>query len=221
MGRKRLKRYQEVRAYPNYTEVAVRNKAPFLIDKVWNPDSFEKNQEITLEVGCGRGEYTLALAARYPGRNFLGVDIKGDRICLGARSAMEKKLKNVFFTNIQVDHLPFYLPENSISQIWIPFPDPQPGNEDGRMRLTSERFLNIYKHLLRPGSDLHFKTDDSDLYDFSLESLCKYNAVIKRTEPDLHHSAISDFELMNIKTTYENRYISDGKRIKYIHFSLT
>jgi len=123
--------------------------------------------------------------------------------------------------NIQIDHLPYFLPKQSISEIWIPFPDPQHGNEDGRMRLTSERFLDVYRYLLNPGALCHLKTDDDLLYEYTLEKLQQTHAEIVRFEPDLHNGSVSDHELIHIKTTYEKRYLDEGKKIKYIQFRLT
>lgn len=219
MGRKRLVRYSRVDTFANFVRVGIAGKAPFGIDKAWDPSIFVKQQPITLELGCGRGEYTLNLARRFPDRNFIGIDNKSDRICVGARIAVEEDLPNVAFVKIQIEHLAYFFPENVISEAWIPFPDPHLGNENGKKRLTSERYLNLYRRLLMPGGTVHLKTDDPTLYHFSRESITANAAKLLRSTDDLYASAYDEEVLRSIQTTYEKRYLSESKTIKYINFA--
>ncbi len=219
MGRKKNKRYSEVLELPNFIKVSVAQRSPLRIDKIWEPTCFAREQEITLELGCGRGEYTLNLARRFPHRNFIGIDFKSDRICVGAQKAMDEKLDNVLFMKIQIEHIQAFFPENTISEAWIPFPDPHLGNENGKKRLTSERFLNIYRALLKPEGSIHLKTDDPTMYAFSRESVLANSARLLRDTDDLYDSPYDDHELRVIQTTYEKRYLAESKTIKYLNFA--
>ena len=219
MGRKRLVRYARVDTLPNFVRVGIAGKAPFGIDKAWDPSIFAEEQPITLELGCGRGEYTLSLARRFPERNFIGIDNKSDRICVGARQAAEEGLANAAFVKCQVEHLTFFFPESCIAEAWIPFPDPHLGQENGKRRLTSGRFLDIYRRLLIPSGTVHLKTDDPTLYHFSRESVIGNAAKLLRSTDDLYASEYDDAVLREIQTTYEKRYLAADKTIKYLSFS--
>ena len=219
MGRQRSVRYAKIGSFPNFVRVGIAGTEPFGIDRAWDPSLFVNDQPITLELGCGKGEYTLNLARRFPKRNFIGIDNKSDRIYVGARRTARENLTNAVFVKIQIEHLIHFFPENIVSEAWIPFPDPHVGSIKGKRRLTSGRFLDIYRQLMKPSGTVHLKTDDPTLYHFSKKSIADNSARLLRATDDLYASEYLDDELRNIQTTYEKRYLSQSKTIKYINFS--
>lgn len=184
-------------------------------------DFFGNEHPIVFELGCGRGEYTIGLARRFPDINYVGVDVKGARIWKGSSIAEEENLDNVAFLRIRILEIEKYVQENELSEIWITFPDPRPKKRDIKRRLTSERFMDIYKKLLKPNGIVHFKTDDEPLFDFTLE-LLKHRQDIDKLEytKDYHASKYSE-ELPDIVTKYEHQFMQEGIKIKYLRFSFS
>lgn len=219
MARSKLQKFAEVEIFANVITTSVVNKNPVEIDEKWPMDFFPKKQDVTLELGCGKGDYTISLARKYPDRNFIGIDIKTDRLWFGAKTAIDENLKNVAFVKLQIEHIPYFFPENFVSEAWIPFPDPHANKMNGKRRLTSDRFLNIYRKLLKDDGSIHFKTDDDELYHFSKESIESNSAKIVKATDNLYESSYAADEHLVIKTTYEKRYLAESKTIKYIHFS--
>jgi len=185
----------------------------------WNLSFFKNNNPITLELGCGKGEYVVELAQEFPKRNFIGVDIKGDRLYIGALQALEKKLANTAFLRTYVQFIAKFFDKNEIEEIWITFPDPYHSDTKKRKRLTSPFFLDIYRKIMKPNGVIHLKTDDEKLYRYTLEVLGQEAVQILHSTDDLYdQSNRNDFS--SITTTYEKRHIADGKKIKYIRFRL-
>jgi len=211
MPRKKLKRIAEISSFDNVFEDAPDWKGN------WSQTCFGNNRPITLELACGKGEYTLGLAQRFPDRNFIGVDRKGDRIWKGARIALEQNLKNVIFLRTDVEQIIDLFGEKEISEIWITFPDPYPRHVKASKRLTSPRLLNIYRNVLEPNGAIHLKTDDEDLFDYTLRVLETEGCIVNRVTHDLYKQPISD-ELLSLKTTYEKRHLEAGKTIRYLCF---
>lgn len=185
----------------------------------WSRQCFDNEHPIVLEIGCGKGDYVLALAEKYPEYNFIGVDIKGDRLYHGAVKAQKRGLTNVAFVREYVQFLTDVFAENEISEIWITFPDPYPRNTKKRKRLSSSFFLDIYRKMIKPGAVVHFKTDADALFDFTMETLEKERAEILYLTYDLHSQEYENEDLA-ILTTYERKHISDGKTIKYVRFRI-
>lgn len=185
----------------------------------WSENVFGNTHPITLELACGGGEYTLELAGKFPDRNFIGVDIKGERIYKGAKKALDDGLKNVVFLRAYIQFLDRYIKRETdyVNEIWITFPDPYPKKSKKRKRLTSPFFLDIYRRILMPDGVIHLKTDSRLLYDFTLETLNSENCRIIRETSDLYHSSMAD-EILSIKTLYEEQHLKDGKTIKYVEF---
>ncbi len=182
---------------------------------------FENKNPLVLELGCGKGEYTVGLAAANRHKNFTGVDLKGNRIWTGAKSALENKLQNVAFLRTRIDFIEHCFAENEVDEIWITFPDPQPQKPRERKRLTSPRFLERYKKILKPGGLLHLKTDSTLLYEYTLDVLKKQNSKIIWHTSDLYSECPPDRkELTQIKTYYEKLFTEKGEKIKYILFTL-
>lgn len=184
----------------------------------WHESVFGNQAPITLELACGKGEYTIALARRFPSKNFIGIDIKGARIWRGAKTALEENIHSVAFLRTYIDHITDYFEQGEVSEIWITFPDPYHENSKARKRLTSGVFLNRYRQILQPGGILHLKTDDQLLYEFSLGSLRKHDCSILFHTEDLYASGLPD-EILSVKTFYEKQHLANGKTIKYIRFS--
>jgi tRNA (guanine-N7-)-methyltransferase len=187
----------------------------------WEKEFFKNQHPIILELGCGKGEYTIGLAQNNPGKNYIGVDVKGNRIWSGASHALENNLSNVGFIRTRIDFIDHCFSENEIDEIWITFPDPQPQKTRERKRLTHPIFLNRYKKFLKPCGLIHLKTDSTGLYEYTLETIKKNNLNIIWHTADLYKNCPTDRqELINIKTYYEKLFTSKGEDIKYICFSL-
>jgi tRNA (guanine-N7-)-methyltransferase len=186
----------------------------------WRKDYFKNDNPITLELACGRGEYTIGLARLFPDRNFIGVDIKGERIWKGSTQAFEENLSNVAFLRTHILMIENFLVEHEVDEIWITFPDPRPKKRDIKRRLTSPRYIELYKRLAKPGSYVRLKTDSTLLYEYTLEEL--------QTRKDIHDYRFTDDvyqsdlrpECFEIKTKYEDEFAGKGEKIKYLRFRI-
>jgi tRNA (guanine-N7-)-methyltransferase len=212
VGKDKLKRFAEIELLPNVFQLDARHKGK------WNEQYFKNTQPIVLELGCGRGEYTVHMANYFPEKNFVGIDIKGARLWRGAKTAHETQMGNVAFLRIQIEAIIDYFDPGEISEIWITFPDPQPQISRERKRLTSSRFMEYYKKLLVPGGTVNLKTDNDGLYEYTLEKIKELKLNLLTSTNDLYRSEILD-EVLSIKTTYEAMYLKKGKNINYVKFS--
>lgn len=183
----------------------------------WNQEVFGNDRPIVLEIGCGKGEYTVGLGELYPDRNFIGIDIKGARMWHGAKSALEKKMTNVLFLRTHAELLGSLFAPEEITEIWITFPDPQMSK--ARKRLTGSRFLNLYRTFLKKQGIVHLKTDSPFLYRYTLE-LIELNHLPLFVHTDHLYSTTCEDKILGIKTFYEQQWIARGKQIKYIQFTL-
>ena len=189
----------------------------------WRADFFGNDHPLTLEVGCGKGEYTVGLAQRHPRRNFLGLDIKGERIWAGSTRAAALGLANAGFVRAQALALVAQFGPGELSEIWITFPDPRPRDRDVKRRLTAPRFLDQYQELLAPGGPLHLKTDNEGLFDYTLETLAaRPGAAVAVSTRDLYAEQGPDFAAAQaIQTNFEGKYRAVGVPIKYLRFRLS
>lgn len=187
----------------------------------WHGEVFGNDRPITLELGCGKGAYTMALARRYPERNFIGVDIKGHRFWTGAQAAHDEGLENVAFLRTKIEFIERTFADREISQIWVTFCEPQLQDSRGTKRLTSPLFFARYRRLLVPGSLVHIKSDSPGLYEKTLAELRERNYEVLVHSDDVHgqlvHGAERELaELLSVRTDYESRWIEEGRRIHYI-----
>jgi len=212
VGQKKLIRFNEIKTFKNVLEY------PTDMAGRWSA-FFGNNHPITLELACGKGEYTLGLARLYPNRNFIGIDLKGNRIWRGAKTALEEGLEHVAFIRSHIDKLTNYFSSGEVDSIWITFPDPQLRAGKMKKRLTHPRFLRCYHQILQPGGKVHLKTDSPDLYHFT-KTVCElYELPILIDEPDLYQK--SDLiEELKIKTHYEGLDISGSGKIHYLCFQI-
>lgn len=213
MAKNKLKKFAEIAEMEHVLEF------PEDIKGKWNKEFFENDNPIVLELACGAAAYTIALAERFPDKNFLGVDIKGSRIWNGAYEAREKGLKNAGFLRIHIENIEQYFEEHEVDEIWITFPDPQPRKSKAKKRLSSPRFLKIYHYLLRKGGFINFKTDDLPLFDFSVESAKEENLIIHEELRDIYGTGVTDPLLVDIQTKYEKSHIADGRLIYFMKSS--
>lgn len=220
MGKKKLRKYAAAKELSNIISPKVIDHETFMFETVWDPHFFENSNPVTVELGCGKGEFTVNLARKYPHKNFIGVDIKSDRMLMGAQKASDEGLSNLCFVRLRIECLASYFPENMFSEGFITFPDPHESNTNGKRRLTSGRFLGLYKKVFEPGSTLHLKTDSAILYDFSRESIGENSSTVIKATDDLYGSADDFGDIKAIQTTYEKRYLARSKTIKYISFSI-
>jgi tRNA (guanine-N7-)-methyltransferase len=218
MAKNKLQKFADVDRFTNvfeYTDFKDQSKPK----GTWHDRIFENENPITLELACGKGEYTVNLARKFPGRNFVGIDKKGWRIWTGAKTALEEPLPNVHFMRIFIDHLKEYFEPGEVDEIWITFPDPYLEKSNIKKRLTSPKFLEIYRKVMRPGGIVHLKTDSEKLYAFTQEVIEEQNLAIVDRVDDLYAERPDD-SLLSIKTYYEKMHLEAGKTIHYIAFQI-
>jgi tRNA (guanine-N7-)-methyltransferase len=184
----------------------------------WNTSYFKNENPITAELACGRGEYTIGLARFFPNRNYIGVDMKGDRIWKGSTVALEQEISNVGFLRTQILNIETFFDTAELDEVWLTFPDPRPRKRDIKRRLTSPRFLEMYKRILKPSGYFRFKTDNTPLFDYSLAEISLRDDIVDlKVTHDLYASDLKD-ECFDIKTRYEQMFTAKGEKIKYLRF---
>ena len=206
-----MKKIREIKTFSNVLE------APGDIKGRWS-SLFGNKNHIVLELGCGKGAYTISLAEMFPNDNFIGVDIKGARMWTGAKQALEKKLPNVAFLRIGIEFITDYFAENEVDEIWITFPDPYPKNRSIKKRLTSPGFLKMYEHILKEGGLVHLKTDDIKLFNYTVQVLKSEKIKIIKNITDIYSHKLDP--VVEIKTEYELKHLEEGRKINYLSFSL-
>lgn len=182
----------------------------------WRTSYFKNENPITVELACGRGEYSVGLARQFPLRNFIGVDKKGDRLWKGSTWAVEDQLGNVAFLRTEILFIESFFEVHEVDEIWLTFPDPRPRKRDEKRRLSANGYLDMYKKLLKPGGYFRFKTDNTDLFNFTLEEIALRNDVVDfKFTHDLYESEFRA-ECFEIKTKYEEMFAARGEKIKYL-----
>lgn len=219
MGKNKLKKFAEVEEmecvlqYPR--EKLLESGFPYR--GKWKGEIFRNENPLTLELGCGKGEYTVGLAREFPAKNFVGIDIKGARIWKGAKDVEREGISNAKFLRAEIENISEFFAEGEVDEIWITFPDPQ--MQKPRKRLTSTRFLKMYSEFLKPGGIVNLKTDSPFLYEYTLRLVKKNGMEIKEQTDDLYGSGKAD-PVKSIKTFYESQWLSRGKKIKLLSFQL-
>ncbi|MGN6397797.1 MAG: tRNA (guanosine(46)-N7)-methyltransferase TrmB [Mucilaginibacter sp.] len=214
MGKDKLRRFAEVATFANVVQLDAGK--PF--KGQWSKSFFKNDNPLVLELACGKGEYTVNLAAMFPDKNFIGIDYKGNRIWRGAKTALETGVNNVGFLRIQIETLLDYFAPGEVDEIWITFPDPQPQLSREKKRLTSGRFLEMYRSVLKPGGFVNLKTDNDGLHAYTAEKIAETGLNLHVKTEDLYRSEHAD-EVLSIKTYYEKKYLKDNKNINYLKFS--
>ncbi len=219
MGKHKLARFAENLTFPNLFQVSFEylEEHGFEWRGRWN-EFFGNDNPIVLELGCGKGEYTIALARENAARNYIGVDIKGARLWRGAKTSNEEQMKNVAFIRTRIEMIASFFAKDEVSEIWITFPDPQP--KKPMKRLTSERFLGHYREMLRPGGPIHLKTDSRELYDYTMdEVIAPAGYKVEFSTADLYASGYGGMATA-VQTFYESMFLKEGKPITYIKFKI-
>jgi len=221
MGKNKLKRFAENETFANlfqHTDFNVR-EVSFPMKGKWHSDYFCNNNPIILELGCGRGEYTIGMAERFPEKNFIGIDRKGARIWRGCKDGLEKNLKNVAFLRIKIEDVEHYFERNEVSEIWVTFPDPQLKKE--RRRLISPNFISKYEKILAPQGIIHLKTDSRELYEYVVETAPLENWRLIDKIDDIYNNVGKDSILNQIQTFYERKWLSEEKVISYVSLTIS
>lgn len=225
MGKNKLARFAENKQLPNVIQ-PTRDEAvsgQFDLKGKWNSDFFKNNNPIVLELGCGKGEYSVGLAKAFPEKNFIGIDIKGARFWFGAKEAVQNNMPNVAFLRTQIELVDCFFSENEVDEIWITFPDPQIKYKRTKHRLTHPDFLERYKKILKPGGIIHLKTDSEFLHGYTLGFLQGAGHEIITAHHDIYGAPEYHPEtplLREVKTYYEELFSSKGKTITYIKFRI-
>ena len=221
MSKNKLEKFVENSTFPNFFQIPFEeiSQQDASIKGNWKRDFFNNDNPIVLELGCGRGEYTVELAKQNPHINYIGIDRKGSRMWKGCKYAVEHQMTNVAFVRTQIQFVPHYFAENEVSEIWLTFPDPQPKRSKVNKRLTSSFYLDMYKRVLNPSGCIHLKTDSKLLYDFTLEVIERLKYTILESKEDIYAETIEKYTL-SIQTYYEKMWLEQGHKIYYLKFSL-
>ena len=221
MGKDKLRKFAENLTFdcmvqPEFDEIFHRDHP---LKGRWREEFFRNGNPIVLELGCGKGEYTIALAEREPDRNFIGIDIKGARMWRGAKTATERGMKNVGFVRTRIEFIGSFFGEGEIDELWITFPDPQLKTRRAKKRLTGPAFLEAYARLLRDGGARNLKTDSKHLYTYTAAVIERFGLPCEVSNGDIYGSGYAD-EVLSVKTAYEQMFLTRGLPITYTRFSL-
>jgi tRNA (guanine-N7-)-methyltransferase len=214
MAKDKIRRFAEFKTFPNCFDY------PFHLKGKWHQEYFKNSNPIVLELACGKGEYTVALAEAFPGKNFIGIDIKSNRMWVGAKMAQEKGIKNAGFIRMIIEKLSEHFEKNEVSEIWITFPDPFPKDKHEKHRLTHPRFLKIYQEVIQDAGIMNFKTDDDGLFSYTQELFAQLGIEPIQLVRDVHGNKEVDEYVRNITTHYEKLFRGRGRTIKFMKFQL-
>lgn len=227
MRKSKLQRFAELDTFENvlqnynFLDPVLLDHEKQLVDPrgKWNSQIFKNPNPIVLELACGKGEYTCEMAIADKTKNYIGVDVKGNRMHRGAKRALDQKITNAFFLRTDINIISTFFESNEVSEIWITFPDPHLKKGKDQKRLTSERFLYYYKKILIPGGIIHLKTDDPTLYQFTLDTIDQLQLKLIYADDDIYSKPLPH-PFLEIKTYYEGMHLTEGKLIKYVAFEL-
>lgn len=216
VGKDKLRKFAEIDTFPNVYQLHLGK----VMKGKWVAEHFKNENPIVLELACGKGEYAVNLAKLFPNKNFVGVDLKGNRIWRGARTGVDEGINNLAFLRIQIEDILEYFAPGEIDEIWITFADPQPQESREKKRLTFPGFLEKYRVLLKPGGKVNLKTDNDGLYNYTVEKVEELKLITHKNTNHLYQSEFAD-EVLSIKTHYERIYLKHDKNINYIQFSFS
>ncbi len=217
MGKNKLAKFDDMAGYPHVFQYpfGVLKEQGFPMKGHWNEQFFKNDHPIVLELGCGKGEYTVGLGRLFPEKNFIGVDIKGARMWSGAKESLESGMTNVAFLRTSIELIAHFFVPGEVAEIWITFPDPQ--MKKVNKRLTSTRFMKLYREILSGDGLIHLKTDSNFMFTYTCEMAKVNHLPVKVLTDDLYHSGQAD-EILSIRTYYEQQWLDRGLNIKYIQF---
>jgi tRNA (guanine-N7-)-methyltransferase len=223
LAKRKLQRFAENATFnhffqPLWEELA----AGFPLRGKWNSDFFGNNNPVIIEMGCGKGEYTVDLSDKYPERNFIGIDKKGARMWRGAKTSIEDNRKNVAFVRTRAENICMVFGPGEIDEIWITFPEPQPNSPRHSKRFTSPEFISRYRKMLKPGGSIHLKTDSDLFYTYTLEVISESGHDLLYSNGDLYANPTDPEvkDVVDVQTHYEKIWLSQGLTIKYLRFRL-
>jgi tRNA (guanine-N7-)-methyltransferase len=221
-SKNKLKRFKENETFdnvfqPNRDELT---QGTFSLKGKWNEMIFKNNNPLVLELGCGKGEYSIGLAKKYPSKNFIGIDIKGARFWRGAKTAVEEGIDNVAFLRIQIELIAYAFAENEVDEIWITFPDPQIKYKRTKHRMTNSEFLDRYKKILKPEGVVNLKTDSEFMHGYTLGLLHGAGHEVLYANHNVYKHEGSPEEVTGIQTFYESQFLEQSKLITYIRFKI-
>jgi tRNA (guanine-N7-)-methyltransferase len=222
-SKNKLKRFKENETFSNVIQPSredVLNNT-LMLKGNWNRKFFKNENPIVLELGCGKGEYSVNLATMFPEKNFLGIDIKGARFWRGAKTALVEKINNVGFLRTQIELVDCIFDENEVDEIWITFPDPQIKYKRTKHRMTNPDFLNKYKKILKPNGMVHLKTDSEYMHGYTLGLLQGLGLTIEYAHHDVYGTTNAPKEVTAIQTYYESQYLAINKKITYLRFNFS
>lgn len=220
MAKRKLFKYAQLLSFNNIFQVAGKLvDEDFFLKGNWRSQYFKNNHPLILELGCGKGEYTIALSEMFPHVNFIGLDFKGDRLYNACRMAIQKELCNAVFLRTQIQFIERFFAPHEVDELWITFPDPQLQKPRHPKRLTSSEFLNRYKNILKPNALIHLKTDNNIFFEETVEVLNDLNQKIDYLTRDVYSEPNID-PVLSIKTYYESMFLNKGAKINYLRFRL-
>jgi len=215
VGKDKLRKFAEIDTFHNVYQM---EEGKDLRGR-WASQHFKNGNPVVLELACGKGEYAVNMAKAFPLKNFIGIDLKGNRLWRGARTGVDENIGNLAFLRIQIEDIVEYFGKDEVEEIWITFPDPQPQDSREKKRLTFPGFLNKYKEFLKPGGKINLKTDNDGLYAYTVDVVEQQGLICHKKTAELYHSEFYD-DVLKIKTHYERIYLKQDKNINYIQFSL-
>jgi len=221
LGKDKLKRFEEMKSFDRLFQPTLKDitSRDYYLKGKWASEVFHNENKIILELGCGKGEYTLELAKKFPEKNFIGIDIKGARIWKGSKTSNVEGILNTAFLRTRIEFINSFFGKDEVSEIWLTFPDPQEKERRKKKRLTGSLFLGRYQQFLVDGGIVHLKTDNTNLFTYTLELLKHNDLEVLYQTTDLYNDIEKD-DVLGIKTYYENVYLGEGRKINYLKFRL-
>lgn len=220
MPKRKLERFAENKTFPHFFQPYYYELLEgFPLKGKWKKDFFENDHPIVVELGCGKGEFCIGLARRFPGKNYIGMDVKGARMWRGAKTSQEQEMKNVAFVRSKIQNINYIFNAREVDEFWITFPDPQPNKPRTRKRLTAPQFLERYRKIASPGAIVHLKTDNAMFFEYTLEVIREQNLNLLFHTFDVDENPGNEL-VLSIRTFYEEMFRAKGIPIKYLKFRL-